>query len=132
MAVFESETTGLFSIMSITSADDGKTWGNRRMVYTPYSQYTSAGAPQIITVGSTLAVSFQTNEDTHLTAPASNYVGNTTAKLVTSTDGGSTWGNEILVGGAVSVWPSVYDIDATNLLMPFDHGGAKVQKISLS
>lgn len=46
MAVFESESEGLFSVKSITSSDDGKTWGNRSTVYTPDSPNTSAGAPR--------------------------------------------------------------------------------------
>lgn len=58
MAVFESETTGTFTINAITSSDDGKTWGNRKTIYTPSSSNTSAGAPQIVNVGGTLAVSF--------------------------------------------------------------------------
>ncbi len=100
MAVFETETTGLFSIASITSTDDGNTWGNRKTIYTPSGSSASAGAPQIITVGSTLVVSFQTNEDSMVDNPASS---NITAKVITSADTGSTWGNKITVGKAVSV-----------------------------
>ena len=48
MAVFESEINGLFTIVSISSSDDGRTWGNRNTVYTPSGQYTSAGAPQYV------------------------------------------------------------------------------------
>lgn len=132
MAVFETETRGLFSIASIISADDGKTWANRKTIYTPSSSNTSAGAPQIITVGSTLVVSFQTNEDSELSSPASSYLTTTTAKLITSADAGATWGNKITVGQAVSVWPSLYTLDTVNLLMTFDNGGAKAQQISLS
>jgi hypothetical protein len=63
MAVFESEINGFFSIISVTSTDSGKTWGNRNTIYTTTALNTSAGAPQIINVGCTLVVSFQTNED---------------------------------------------------------------------
>ncbi|KAL6712725.1 hypothetical protein ACLMJK_009663 [Lecanora helva] len=132
LAVFETETTGVFSIASITSTDDGKTWGNRRTIYNPSSPNTSAGAPQIATVGTSLAVSFQTNEDQVLTAPASDYVGKVAAKLITSTDGGATWGNKITVGQVQSVWPSLYTLNSASFLMLFDNGGAKAQKISLS
>ncbi len=132
IAVFETESTGLFTIASITSTDDGKTWGDRKTVYTPDSNFTSAGAPQIITVGGTLVVSFQTNEDSELSAPAPSYVSRTTAKVITSADQGGTWGNKITVGGAVSVWPSLYTLDTASLLMMFDMGGAKAQQISLS
>lgn len=132
MAVFESESNGLFTIMSITSSDDGQSWGNRATVYTPDSPSTSAGAPQIVAVGSTLAVSFMTNEDSQNAVPSSSYTTNTAAKFITSTDGGSTWGNKVTVGQVQSVWPGLYTLDDSDLLMMFDNGGAKAQKISLS
>ena len=131
MAVFESETNGYFTISAITSTDNGVTWGGRKTIYTPTAPNTSAGAPQIINVGGTLAVSFQTNED--LGASASNsYPGSTAGKLITSGDGGSTWGNKIMVGPVSSVWAGLYDIDGTNFLMMFDNGGAKAQHITLT
>lgn len=132
LAVFETETTGLFSIASITSADDGKTWGNRTTIYTPTNVNASAGAPQIITVGSTLVVSFQTNEDYGMASPSISYLTNTAAKLITSGNAGSTWGNKLTVGEFVSLWPSLYTLDTADFLMMFDNGGAKAQKVSLS
>lgn len=132
MAVFESETEGTFSIQSITSSDDGKTWSNRNTVYTPDSANTSAGAPQIVNVGGTLCVSFMTNEDSALAAPSSGYTTNTAAKLITSGDGGLVWGNKITVGPVLSVWPGLYALAGESLLMLFDNGGAKAQTITLS
>ncbi len=131
MAVFESESGGTFSIMSITSSDDGKTWGNRSTIYTPDSPNTSAGAPQIINVGGTLSVSFMTNEDSVLAAPSDGYTTNTTAKFITSGDGGLSWGNKITVGQVLSSWPGLYALEGASLLMLFDHGGAKAQTITL-
>ena len=132
MAVFESETNGVFSIFSITSTNNGQTWGNRKTIYTSTNPKASAGAPQIINVGGSLVVSFQTNEDLGSSAPSSSYPTATAAKLITSGNGGATWGNKITVGPASSVWPGLYDIDSTNFLMMFDHGGAKAQHITLS
>ena len=132
MAVFESETDGYFTINAITSPDNGQTWGGRKTIYTPSAPNTSAGAPQIINVGGTLAVSFQTNEDLGPSAGSSNYPGSTAGKLITSGDGGRTWGNKIMVGPVSSVWAGLYDIDGTNFLMMFDNGGAKAQKITLT
>ena len=132
MAVFESESDGTFDVISITSSDDGKTWGNRHTVYTPDGPNTSAGAPQIVNVGGTLCVSFMTNEDSTLSAPSNGYTSNTAAKLITSGDGGLTWGNKITVGQVLSVWPGLYDLGGTSLLMLFDNGGAKAQTINLS
>ena len=132
MAVFESETNGYFTINAITSTDNGVTWGGRKTIYTPSAPNTSAGAPQIINVGGTLAVSFQTNEDIGASAPSDSYPGTTSVKLITSGNGGNTWGNKILVGPAPSVWAGLYDIDASSFLVMFDHGGAKAQRITLS
>lgn len=132
IAVFESESNGLFSIMSITSNDDGNSWGNRATVYSPDSPNTSAGAPQIVTVGGALAVSFMTNEDSKDAVPSSSYTSNTAAKFVTSPDGGSSWGNKVTVGQVQSVWPGLLTLDDSNLLMMFDNGGAKAQKITLN
>ena len=132
MAVFESETNGYFTINAITSSDNGVTWGGRKTIYTPIAPNTSAGAPQIINVGGTLAVSFQTNEDIGASAPSDSYPGTTSCKLITSGNGGSTWGNKILVGPVASVWAGLYDIDGTSFLMLFDNGGAKAQRITLS
>lgn len=132
VAVFETESTGLFTIASITSTDDGKTWSGRRAVYTPTSPYASAGAPQIITVGGTLVVSFQTNEDSALEGPAGNYLDGSVAKVITSGDGGRGWGDKIAVGGVVSVWPGMVVLDAGTFLVLFDEGGAKGQSVGLS
>lgn len=132
MAVFETSTVGTFSLSTITSTDDGKTWGNRRVIYKPVRPNTSAGAPQILNVGGTLVVSFITNEDDILSSPAPNYALRTSVKLITSSDGGKTWGNKLLVGKPHSVWPALVGLDSKNFLVAFDNGGVKVQKIALS
>ena len=132
MAVFESETSGTFTINAITSTDDGKTWGNRKTIYAPSNVNTSAGAPQIVTVGGALGVSFMTNEDSDLTSPSSTYTTNTAAKFITSGDGGNTWGNKMTVGNVQSVWPGLCTLDESNLLMMFDNQGAKAQKMTIN
>lgn len=132
MAVFESESEGIFVVDSITSSDDGKTWDNRTTVYTPDSPNTSAGAPQVVNAGGTLCVSFMTNEDSTLAAPSNGYTTNTAAKFITSGDGGLTWGNKITVGQVLSVWPGLYAFEGASLLMLFDNEGAKAQTIDLS
>lgn len=62
IAVFESDDTapggtGLFTIKSVTSNNDGASWGNRATVYTPTGSNNNANAPQIINVGGTMVVS---------------------------------------------------------------------------
>lgn len=109
--VYESSgATGLFSLGAVFSADDGRTWSGRRTIYTASSPNTSAGAPQVINVGgSTLVVSFMTNEDQRLQAPAGAYTENTAVKVLTSGDGGKTWGNKVTVGERQSSWPGLLD-----------------------
>lgn len=132
ITVFETSVVGTFNISAITSTDDGKTWGGRRIIYTPTSPNTSAGAPQVLNVAGALVVSFITNEDDTLTAPAPNYALRTTTKLITSGDGGKTWGNKITVGKPHSVWPGLVGLDGKKFLAVFDNGGVKAQKIKLS
>lgn len=121
IGVFETETNGgPFQIMSVTSSDDGRSWGNRRVVYKAYRG--NAQAPQVVNVGGTLVVSFQTDEDSP---------GQTAAKIVTSGNGGNSWGNKVTFLNTVSHWPGLISLDNNNLLGLADNGGAKAQRITL-
>ncbi|TKA68013.1 hypothetical protein B0A49_04484 [Cryomyces minteri] len=111
IAVFESEQGGLFTVHSITSADDGKTWGNRHRV-----------------VGGTLCVSFMTDEDTQQHASITG----ADDKMLTSGDGGATWGNRLRVFAPQSNWPSLLALEASSLLYMADFGGCEAQKVVLS
>lgn len=124
IAVFETEANGLFTINAITSADDGATWGNRHNVYTPTGTNTNAGAPQVINVGGTLVASFVTDEDT-------GTIDDTDTKLVTSGDGGNTWGNKITFSPLVSTWGGLTTLDDSSFLALADHDGARAQTITL-
>lgn len=73
-----------------------------------------------------------TNEDSKDAVPSSSYTSDTAARIITSGDGGKTWGNKKMVGQVQSVWPGLYTLDESNILMMFDEGGAKAQKITLS
>jgi photosystem II stability/assembly factor-like uncharacterized protein len=128
VAVFESNESGHYSINSVTSSDDGKTWGNRRRVYTPTGNGNNAGAPQIVNVGGTLAVSFMTDEDTQL----GQWTSGASSKLLTSVDGGATWGNKLEVFAAQANWPGMVALDDSNLLYLSDAGGAKSQRVALA
>ena len=128
IAVFESEQGGYFQVDSITSSDDGNTWGNRQIVYLPTGTDNNAGAPQVVNVGGTLCVSFMTDEDTQL----HDWINGAGAKMITSGDSGSTWGNKIEVFSPQADWPGMVTLDTTSLLYMADKGGAKSQKIVLS
>ncbi|KAI9694469.1 MAG: hypothetical protein M1822_000085 [Bathelium mastoideum] len=125
IAVFESETNGgQFTILSVTSPDDGATWStNRQTVFVPSVGNANANAPQVVNVGGTMVASVQTDEDDP---------GNVAAKLLTSGDGGNTWGNKITFSPAISHWPGLVTLDNNDLLGLADDAGAKAQKISLS
>ena len=128
IAVFESEQGGYFQVDSITSPDDGNTWGNRQTVYLPTGTNNNAGAPQVVNVGGTLCVSFMTDEDTQL----HDWVNGAGAKMITSGDGGSTWDNKIEVFEPQANWPEMVTLDDSSLLCMADMDGAKSQKVILS
>ncbi|KAL8693646.1 MAG: hypothetical protein Q9218_001556 [Villophora microphyllina] len=132
--VYETETTGVFSLGAVFSTDDGKTWSGRKTIYTAPNPNTSAGAPQVINVGGTLAVSFMTNEDSGLTSPSSSYTSNTAVKLITSGDLGGSWGNKITVGTVQSAWPGLMDLanGKGQFLYMLDKAGAKAQTITFT
>ncbi|EED14645.1 conserved hypothetical protein [Talaromyces stipitatus ATCC 10500] len=123
IAIFESETNGgKFSVHSVTSSDDGKTWGNRKTVYAPSGF--NAQAPQITNVGGTLVASFQTDEDGG---------SGEAIKILTSGDGGATWGNKLTTFPATSNWAGLLTLnDNASFLSLADHSGAKAQKVTLS
>lgn len=129
--VFETETTGVFSVQSITSSDDGKTWSSARGKVYSAPGTNSAGAPQVINVGGTLVASFMTNEDANLGLSGGPYTSHTEAKLVMSKDGGKTWSNKLTTFPEQSAWPGLVALDDKSFLALADHGGAKAQKVTL-
>ena len=98
VAVFESSLDGVFSVQAVTSADDGATWGPRQTVYAPPGGM-SAQSPQIVNAGGTLVASFMTNEDTGSKDES--------VKVVTSADGGRSWGGKTLIADAPQFWPGL-------------------------
>jgi hypothetical protein len=127
IAVFESTENGRFSINSVTSSDDGKTWGDRKRVYTPTGNGNNAGAPQVINVGGTLVVSFMTDEDTQ----KGHWIDGAGGKLIMSADGGSTWEEKIQVFAPQANWPGMVVLDSSSFLYMSDASGAKSQKVVL-
>ncbi len=128
ICVFEVLINGLFTLWSVTSPDNGGSWGDRKLVYTPTGANNNAGSPQVANVGGTLVVSFMTDEDSQLHAWPSG----ANTKLVTSGDGGKTWGNKMTVGQQQTNWPGLFVIDDNSLLVLYDRGGVKAQEIELT
>ena len=130
LAIFETTVNGKFQVWSVTSPDDGKTWGNRRIVYVPSTPNANAGAPQVISVGNTLVASFMTDED----APLGDWPKGAAMKIVTSQDGGATWTQLTTVTGTApnSYWPGLLAMDDNSFLALSDQGGSKALRVALS
>ena len=78
-----------------------------------------------------MVVSFMTSEDANLGTSGGPYTAHTEAKLVTSSDGGKTWGGKITTFPQQSSWPGLVDLDGGSFLALADHGGAKAQKVTI-
>ncbi|KAI0404676.1 glycoside hydrolase family 93 protein [Xylaria palmicola] len=117
MAVFENTEAGRFSIDYVRSHDDGRSWGERGRLYTAANNR-EAIAPQISNVGGTLVVSFMTDESVG-TAGADG----AQMKVVTSTNGGATWGGSVVTGEVASHWPGLFARDATHFLALYSKDG---------
>ncbi|KAI0454830.1 glycoside hydrolase family 93 protein [Xylaria acuta] len=118
MAVFENtEAGGRFSIDYVRSHDDGRSWGERGRLYTA-SNNGQAIAPQIINVGGTLVASFMTDEST-----GANGADGAQMKVVTSTNGGQTWGGSVVTGQVASHWPGLFTRDSTHFLALYSKDG---------
>ncbi|KAL6806270.1 glycoside hydrolase family 93 protein [Trichoderma sp. SZMC 28013] len=120
IAVFENTESGPFSIDYVLSHDDGNSWGQRARLYTARNGK-NAGAPQVVNVGGTLVTSFMTNED--VAGTGGNGIDGAQMKVVTSTDGGSTWSGTTITGDAGSHWPGLYTLDQTHFLALYTKDG---------
>ncbi|KAM0715140.1 hypothetical protein Q7P37_009605 [Cladosporium fusiforme] len=127
VAVFESlPVDGTFSVHAISSPDDGKSWGDRRLVYSAKGERNNAGAPQVVNVGGKLCVSFMTDEDTQL----HEWVKGAGAKLLVSSDG-VNFEEKTEVFAPDAVWPGMVALNESALLYTADRGGAKSQVVRL-
>ena len=73
--------------------------------------------------------SFLTDEDTSSHDWASE--AGADAKIVTSGDGGATWGNKLTFSQVQSFWPGLLDVDDTTFYGLADDGGSKAQLMTL-
>ncbi|OCL06527.1 glycoside hydrolase family 93 protein [Glonium stellatum] len=125
IAIFESldPNTGLFTVHSVKSTDDGATWGSRNLVYSPGTGK-NAGAPGIALIGNKLIASFGTDEDGGTWSTGS-------MRVVISSDGGSTWGTKTTIHGVPSLWAGVLDLTESTFLAMYESGGTSyAQKVS--
>ncbi|KAJ7156842.1 neuraminidase, partial [Mycena crocata] len=131
LCVFETTegTAPRFTVKSVESSDDGRTFSNRRQVFVPGGSNNNAGSPSITTTtAGTLVVSFMTDEDTS----AHNWPNSAAQKILTSSSTSpAVWGQKTTIFGASSFWPSVYRrVDTATILACADNGGAKCHEVS--
>ncbi|OZJ04229.1 hypothetical protein BZG36_02960 [Bifiguratus adelaidae] len=129
LCIFETTEggTGNFMVKSVTSSDDGATWGNRALVYSATGSTNNAGAPGVTTVGNDLVAIFMTDEDTS----QHQWVNGADVKSLVSTSvssSGITWGNKITVSPVQSNWPGIMTLDNSHALASVDHGGVLTSK----
>ncbi|KAJ8119713.1 hypothetical protein ONZ43_g3398 [Nemania bipapillata] len=117
MAVFENTESGFFSIDYVRSHDDGKSWGERGRLYTA-ANGGQAIAPQITNVAGTLVASFMTDESIGDTGADGGQM-----KVITSTDGGKSWGSSVVTGNVASHWPGLFTRDSTHFLALYSKNG---------
>jgi hypothetical protein len=118
--VFESQPSGHFQVFMMESGNGGASWENRRVIHDPQCSGTcNSGAPQIVTVGSTLVVSFMTDED----GPLGSWPSNGSAKLIASSDSGVSWSDATLVNGEGSMWPGLFNLDDESFFITYEYKG---------
>lgn len=115
VAIFESGVNGHFDVWTVRSTTDGKSWEpTRRPVYSVAAF--SAGAPQIIRVGSRMVASFGTNEDGGTWPEGA-------MKVMVSTDGGISWNQKTTVHAVPAMWAGMIALDDNSFLALYESGG---------
>ena len=143
LAVFECgncEKTHALSLKSVTSPDDGKTWGQRRDVFIA-ANGAHAGAPQVADVGGVLMASFMTDEDN---PEGGSWPTKSALKIVMSSDKGATWGGKVTVAGGATgggyapstggnaEWGGVMAVDSKTAIVMYEVGGkAMAQRVTV-
>ncbi|KAI2603633.1 glycoside hydrolase family 93 protein [Hypoxylon sp. NC1633] len=127
--VFEVNDSGSFYLTTVTSYDDGNTWGSRTVIYRPAQH--NAGAPQIASIGSNLAVVFMTDEDT--AAGSLNWPNKADIKMIFSTElrnGQVTWTSETMqISADSSYWPGTFQRGSGDIMAVYERGGVPLGKV---
>jgi hypothetical protein len=126
--VFETNGSGLFSVESVVSYDDGATWGQRATVHVAPSQR-NAGAPQVASFADgSLVATFMTDED----LAATDWANAASVKVSYAPGlkaGAMAWQAPTVLGAANSYWPGILRVSDGRLLGCFDNGGGKARAI---
>ncbi len=128
---FRTPNSGTFVVRTVQSNDNGATWIHRQDLHVPESSTRNAGAPYITALpDGRLLASFMTDENSSETGWA-----NHAAVAVMVTDGIPTFddlrwaGSPKIVANEPVFWPSVMVTPSNEVLVLYEQGGPKVQRI---
>ncbi|KAI1411800.1 glycoside hydrolase family 93 protein [Hypoxylon sp. FL1857] len=120
--VFEINDNTHVYLGTMTSYDDGNTWGNRDTIFRPANH--NAGAPQIASIGNNLAVVFMTDEDRAVSELA--WPNKADIKMIFSTqlrNGQATWTSQTFdLSGQSSYWPGIFQRDTNDVIAVYERG----------
>lgn len=120
--VFEVKDGDYFYLGTVTSYDDGNTWGSRNTIFRPANR--NAGAPQIATINGNLAVVFMTDQDW---TGSLNWPGQADIKMIFSSElrnGQVTWDSSAMeVSQDSSYWPGAFQKSADSIIAVYERGG---------
>lgn len=118
-----------FNVEAVISYDDGNTWQNRHDIYVP-PRGRSAGSPQIAVFGDgSMAVSFMTDDD----VSDIQWPFRAAVKIAFATapqDGRIRWTAPRTVCREPGLWPGIFSLDPTRVLVTYDQGGPKCKTIT--
>ncbi|KAJ2979190.1 hypothetical protein NUW58_g7268 [Xylaria curta] len=119
-----------FSLEYVVSYDDGRTWGDRGVVYVPRGRNRDAGSPQIAACrGGRLAVVFMTDEDVE----EPRWPRNAAIKAVFADglDGGRIRWSEhpVLVHAAPAHWPGVLCTAEDEVMAVYEQHGKPMGRL---
>ncbi|KAI0884204.1 glycoside hydrolase family 93 protein [Annulohypoxylon maeteangense] len=127
--VFEINDNTHVYLGTVTSYDDGNTWGSRSTIFRPADH--NAGAPQIATIGENLAVVFMTDEDRAVSEIA--WPANADVKMIFSTElrnGQVTWTTQTLeLSVDSSYWPGAFQRDGDGVIAVYERGGVPYGRV---
>ncbi|KAI1274823.1 Sialidase [Xylaria sp. FL0933] len=129
--VFETTRRGPhFNLEYVVSYDDGRSWGERGMVYVPRGDKRNAGSPQIAACkGGKLAVVFMTDED----VPEPKWPRNAAIKAVFADglNGGRVRWSEhpVLIHHAPAHWPGVLCTAEDEVMAVYEQHGKPLGRL---
>lgn len=102
-------------LMQLKSMDNGRTWGDRKLLYKPAERGKRAAAPYVIqTETGPILVSFQTDEDKKQTGELVCEM-----KVIQSNDSGKSWGlhsKPFCINNGFALWNSLIELEDETII----------------